>query len=484
VNLNNGPDGALYIVDLHHGILQHRIFLTSYLRAQSESRGLESPIHLGRIYRVVPEGKNAKPVNLAKMTSAQLVENLSNGNGWVRDTAQRLLVERSEAGTIPLLKAKAGDKTSSLGQIHALWTLDGMGQLDQETVWSQLSSADPKVCAMAIRLSEHFLKTSDAPKWIEKLASLSGDSRGDVQLQLAFTLGESADPKAEQGMLAIAKNSSANVYVRDALLTGLYNRELEFLEKLIADKAWAGKKPGRAEIVSGLSRCIFYGRKTDDVNRVFELAAAASDWQRAALLDGIASTATPAAKGKKAPHQKELYFASEPAGFSALAKKQDRGTVAQLKKISTLVTWPGQPGYVPPPKIAPLTADEQKRFDAGKELFAASCAACHQLTGLGMEGLAPPLADSEWVLGPPARITRIVLHGLQGKIQVKGKTYEMEMPSLGVFDDEQIASLLTYIRREWEHGASPVDAAFVKKVRDETSGRNEAWTEAELLKVR
>lgn len=60
----------------------------------------------------------------------------------------------------------------------------------------------------------------------------------------------------------------------------------------------------------------------------------------------------------------------------------------------------------------------------------------------------------------------------------------MEMPSLAVFDDEQIASVLTYIRREWEHGASPVEAALVKKVREATAGRNEAWTEAELLKIR
>jgi glucose/arabinose dehydrogenase/mono/diheme cytochrome c family protein len=484
VNLNNAPDGALYIVDLYRGILQHRLFLTSYLRAQSESRGLQAPIGLGRIYRIVAEGKPLKRVNLSKATPAELVENLSNANGWVRDTAQRLLVERNESKTILLLKTIALSSQNSLGQIHALWTLDGIGQIDQETLLNALGSKEPKVRATAIRLSEHFLKTGE-PKIVEKVLPMTADSQPDVQLQLAFSLGEISDAKAEQGMRAVAKNSSANIFIRDAILTGLYKRELEFLEKILADKSWNEKKPGRAEFLSGLSQCVFYERKTNRVDHIFELAAVAPGWQQAALLDGIISTATPVLKGKKASStQKQLFFDAEPSGFAALKKLQSKELSKRLEKISSVVTWPGQPGYIAPPKVIPLTAEQEKQFASGRDLFAASCAACHQLTGLGMEGLAPPLADSEWVLGSPNRIARIILHGLHGKVDVKGKSYDMEMPSLAVFDDEQIASLLTYIRREWEHGASPVDAAVVKKVRDATAGRNEAWTEAELLKVK
>lgn len=487
VNLNNGPDGALYIVDMYRGILQHRIFLTSYLRAQSESRGLQAPIGLGRIYRVVAEGKPLKPVDLAKATSAELVENLSHANGWVRDTAQRLLVERNEAKTISPLQIKAATDTNVLGRIHALWTLDGIGQTDKKTLMAALDSPNPKVRAAAIRLAEsRALKTSDGTIFLERfMALVSNDSSADVQLQLAFTLGEISDAQAVQGMMTIAKNSSANIYIRDAILTGLYKRELDFLEKLLADKSWSEKKTGRGELLSGLAQCVFYERKLSRVNRVFELAAAAPAWQQAALLDGVIATGTPLAKGKKAAApQKQLFFPSEPSGFSTLAKSQSKETANRLEKLSALVTWPGKPGYIAPPKVTPLTGEQEKQFAAGKDLFAASCSACHQLTGLGMEGLAPPLADSEWVLGPPEKIARIILHGLRGKIEVKGKSYEMEMPSLAVFDDEQIASLLTYIRRDWEHGASPVDAALVKKVRDATSERNEAWTEGELSKVR
>ena len=68
-------------------------------------------------------------------------------------------------------------------------------------------------------------------------------------------------------------------------------------------------------------------------------------------------------------------------------------------------------------------------------------------------------------------------------INVKGKTFQLDMPALAVFDDEQIASILTYVRREWGHTASPVEPGSVKSVRAETEKREEAWSEAELLKI-
>ena len=92
-----------------------------------------------------------------------------------------------------------------------------------------------------------------------------------------------------------------------------------------------------------------------------------------------------------------------------------------------------------------------------------------------MDGLAPPLVDSEWVLGSEQRLVRIVLHGLPGPLKVNGRSWHLDMPSMGMFDDEQIAGILTYIRREWDHGGAPVQPATVKKIRAETAKRQEAW---------
>ena len=99
VNLINGPDGALYIVDMYRGIVQHRMFVTSFLRKQIKARGLEKPLGLGRIWRVVPDKKPLQErfQTLQPLTQKQLgaiLVNIPNGN--VRDMAQRLLVESAE----------------------------------------------------------------------------------------------------------------------------------------------------------------------------------------------------------------------------------------------------------------------------------------------------------------------------------------------------------------------------------------------------
>jgi mono/diheme cytochrome c family protein len=103
---------------------------------------------------------------------------------------------------------------------------------------------------------------------------------------------------------------------------------------------------------------------------------------------------------------------------------------------------------------------------------------------MGQEGLAPPLVGSEWVAGSDQRLARIVLHGLRGPIKVQQQVYALDMPALAIaLDDDQVAAVLTYVRRQWGQSAAPVDPAIVKKIREETTQREDAWTEVELLKI-
>ena len=138
----------------------------------------------------------------------------------------------------------------------------------------------------------------------------------------------------------------------------------------------------------------------------------------------------------------------------------------------------------PEPPLAPLTQEQQTRYEMGRVLFTGVCAACHQPHGKGLDGVAPPLMDSEWVLGPEQRLVRIVLHGLTGPLSVKGKTYYLDMPAFGSLPDEQISAVLTYLRREWEHTAAPVEPATVKAIRAATADRREAWTQDLLREIR
>ena len=124
------------------------------------------------------------------------------------------------------------------------------------------------------------------------------------------------------------------------------------------------------------------------------------------------------------------------------------------------------------------------QYGFGKILYNATCAACHQGNGLGEEGKAPPLLDSPFLVGPADRAIGVVLHGVTGPITVQGRRYDMSMPALQGFNDDQIAAILSYTRRAWEHRAEPVGAAAVARVRRANVGRELPWTEAELLKLK
>ena len=116
----------------------------------------------------------------------------------------------------------------------------------------------------------------------------------------------------------------------------------------------------------------------------------------------------------------------------------------------------------------------------GKALYLVSCAACHQPNGQGSEGIAPPLAGTRWPNESEDRLARIVLHGLRGPITVAGKEYNLEMPAMGFFDDQEIAAILTYVRAAWGKPFSPVTLEAIGKVRNQTRERSDSWTIEEL----
>lgn len=122
---------------------------------------------------------------------------------------------------------------------------------------------------------------------------------------------------------------------------------------------------------------------------------------------------------------------------------------------------------------------------AGEEVYLTMCVACHQQTGQGLAGLFPPLAGSEWVNAKqPDRIVRIVLHGLQGEIDVLGQTYNNVMtPWKDQLTDQQIADAISYIRNSWDNSASGVSAAKVTEIRQATADRDTPWTVEELMQI-
>ncbi len=464
VNAYTGPDGALYLVDMYRGVIQHKSFLTHYLIANIKDRKLEEPINRGRIWRIVPDGAKPQTVKLPA-DAGKIVPFLGHANGVIRDTAQRLLVEKKDAAVAPAVAKLVNESKSTLAKIHALWTLEGMAAVTPDVVTAALKDKNAKVRTNAVRVADRTL----APD----LAKLVTDPSIEVQIALGFAL--SAYPETQDATLALARRSGANALVREAIVSGLRGRELEVLEALTA----ASDKPAPDAMLGALAQATMNERRSARVKKLLALIAAqpANSPAQLAMLDG--ASGKNAAKG--APKFKLLYLESEASELAALAKTANAKAKPLVAAVDARVAWPNKPGVPPPPVIPPLTAEQQKLFDGGRTVYTTLCAACHQPTGTGMEGLAPALVDSDWVLGKADILPRIIIHGLSGPIKVNGQSWSLEMPPLGAaLSDEQIAGVLTYIRREWEHGASPISVADVAKLREQHKTRTKAWTEAEL----
>jgi mono/diheme cytochrome c family protein/glucose/arabinose dehydrogenase len=467
-----GPDGALYLADMYRGVIQHKGFLTHYLVANIKDRNLEAPVNMGRIWRIVPEGREGAKAPAAKLPqdAAGLVSMLSHANGWVRDTAQRVLVERKDASVAPALAKLAADG-SPKSKLHALWTLEGIGGLTPDIIKKGFADADPKVRANAVRLADRTL--------LPEIAKLAGDPAVDVQVAAAFAL--STFPEGAEGLAALVRKAGKNLMVRDAAISGLRGRELEFLEMLLADKTATAPD----EILSGLGQAVVTERRTVRVQKLLALLAMQPEGSPAqlALLAGASGKTAVKGTAKDAPKVKIIYFDAQPPELAKIVAFTNPKAKPLATALDARIAWPGKPGVPPPPVIKPLDAGQQKLFEIGKTTYATLCAACHQPNGAGQDGLAPTLIDSEWVIGRPEVLPRIIIHGLSGPIKVNGTPWSLEMPPLGAaLTDEQVAGVSTYIRREWEHGASPVSVDFVKQIRESNKTRTKAWAAEELIK--
>lgn len=159
-----------------------------------------------------------------------------------------------------------------------------------------------------------------------------------------------------------------------------------------------------------------------------------------------------------------FYFRRYSAGFDSASVLADREQIHALNKYI-------EEGGAGEPEPVPVD---------GAQLYAQQCVACHQATGEGLAGAFPPLAGSEWVTGEADVPVKILLAGLGGPIEVKGATYNGAMPAFGaVFNDEEIAAVVTHIRTSFGNEAGEVTTEQVASIREEIGSRG-TWTASEL----
>lgn len=484
ISLASGPDGALYVVDMYRGIIQHGPYMTPYLREVTLERKLDKPINMGRIWRIVSEEKAVPTVeNLANAAPEKLVEFLSHPNGWHRDMAQRLLVERKDQSALPQLKELVRNGESQLGRLHALWTLAGLENRDPEIYFEALNIAEPQLQAAAIRLLEDLSgqQADILARLREALIARWPKAAPEVQLQTALTAARFEQEQAIELLKAMALSWNSSPVMRDAILSSLENREYALLQAILPEMK--GKNDNQAIFLEALATAI---TNQGTPQNIADLLATlypvqdSLDWRGNALLAGMAN------------HSRNdsirIRLAEEPAIFTSY-DQQDKVIQSRLHTLSQLLDWPGKPApKVEDENAQPLAEVDRKQLALGRQQFLNVCSGCHGTDGGGIRRFAPPLRESEWVLGDEKRLSLILLHGMEGPVEVNGKAYDAPeilpvMPSFSTMDNVDLAAIMTYIRREWGHTADPVSAGTVGGIRYRSQGKVTPWKAEELLEV-
>ncbi|MEM6278990.1 MAG: c-type cytochrome [Verrucomicrobiota bacterium] len=493
VDAFNAPDGSLYLLDFYRGIIQHQTYMTSYLRAQVIERKLDTPIGLGRIWRVRHvDGKPlAEAPRMQEQDSVALVAHLEHANGWWRDTAQRIIVERGDLSAVPTLKKLLKDSESHLGKIHAVWALEGLAALDPASVEQGLKDTHPRVVAETIRAAEALADSVVHDEVFPLLSSVTSHESILVRRQLAGTLGafgEGSIPVIAEMLV----EESDDVLLGDLAVSGLATSELALFAAL----------PESNSLRAPLIEAVVARNQKAELRALFETIESPSEWKtfaqslvsqrRGTAAREMLSLLVSAATGEKTQKAilegmiaggKDKKFKPMPvtqlASLDGIAEKSAK----ELKRLFEVGSGEEETFLV--------TDLHHRQFKEGEFHYQRVCMACHQSHGNGQQYLAPPLVGSEWVLGSKERLIAVVMDGVEGPIEVLGKTYtapEIQplMPGLREHPevtDEQLASILTYVRNAWGNGATPVKSEELTRYREATELRA-PWPAHELQKMK
>ena len=262
VNLANGPDGSLYVVDFYRQSVEHPQFVPAATRAQVDFR--KGNQH-GRLWRIGRRGEDpTRPPQLGKASTAELVQALAHSNSWVRDTAQRMLVRRNDTAATEFLTQVATQSQSSLARVHALWTLAGLQQLDEKSLVTALRDPNAEVRVQSLRLVEG--RVAQSKELQNEVLALSNDPDVSVRFQCALALGQVSRPDVVQAFIQIARRDERDEWSRLAILSSLSECAVPFLRDFVRQyPEWLSEPTAdQVQFLSAMAAVI--GAQDHDVN--------------------------------------------------------------------------------------------------------------------------------------------------------------------------------------------------------------------------
>lgn len=267
VNMYVGPDGALYVVDYYRQIIEGPEWLADDVL---ESGDLYNGSDQGRIYRI--SAREAGPadwtsgLDLADASDEELVGYLAHPNVWWRRHAQRLLMDHRADGIVPDLIALAESGVSAPGRLHALWTLEGMGELQEGLIEAALEDEEAGIRENAVQLAER--RMTESPALQDRIIRMRNDPDPRVRFQVLLTLGFVDSPSAASAREELLFESVDDRWVQIAALSSPDADERELLSRLIRDY-----EANYASFIRELSAMVAANRPADDLRRLLRDAA-------------------------------------------------------------------------------------------------------------------------------------------------------------------------------------------------------------------
>lgn len=238
----NGPDGALYLIDMHRQLIEIASALPAGVREKVDVYGGRDT---GRIYRIAARGRGPQRLpNLADRPTSDLVALLEARNAWSRETAARLIFERQDRTAVAAVERLAQRANQAGTRVLALSVLDGLGALAPKHLLPALADPQSEVREFAVKLAERFAAAGAViPAAVDlrqelrtHLLRLADDPAERVRYQLAFSIGElEPGADADAALLRIAVRSRGDRWLEAACLTAMNRNAYTLFRRVITD---------------------------------------------------------------------------------------------------------------------------------------------------------------------------------------------------------------------------------------------------------
>ncbi len=400
VSIKNSPDGSMYIVDMHRGMIGHHAYLSPYLKKKTKKNRLDTLTDFGRILKVKRENAPSFSIpDFDEMTGMELIPLLSSENGWIRDRAQHHLILMGPDGLTDSIKNVMFNSDSKWGSVHALYTLEGWNVLNFELLAEVIQRGNEEIAAHALVLSKTFASEENVDFARNLFEKVLEKDQVVLDVYLGSILG--AWMKIDTStfiktFLSILNRRKGNATVQEALISGLDGFEKSLLE--MSDF----RTDNFIDFTEKLEKSIA-NRDNNELNPI----------------------------------------------YSGKSIHEDNRT-------------------------------------SGAKMFYQICASCHGPNGQGIEGLAPPLTNSEHVKNTE-RLALIMLHGLEGPVHVNDKVYNLNLAMPGLIrneaiSDKDIADIIAYVTNAFSAKPKTLKEERVGELRKVKSSSGMEFTEEELIR--